>query len=61
MITRKAVEARLAALRADEQRLQVAIAQQNATLQATHGAIQDCEFWLQQIGPETVSDAEAVA
>jgi cation transport regulator ChaC len=61
MITRKAIEERLVLLRRDEAALTASINQTTANLQATHGAIQDCEFWLQQIGPERVTDEDQKA
>jgi hypothetical protein len=61
MITRKAIEDRLKRLRADEAALTANISQLTANLQATHGAIQDCEYWLQQIGPERVTDEDQKA
>lgn len=42
MITREAIEARLARLRAEYRQLE-------ANANATMGAIQDCEFWLAEM------------
>lgn len=61
MITRKMIEGRRTALLVDRARISANIEQLKATFEATHGAIQDCEYWLQQIEPETVSESEAEA
>jgi hypothetical protein len=51
-ITREAIEARQAQLRAEQAQVQTAIAQLQANLSAFSGAIEDCDFWLAQLAAE---------
>jgi chromosome segregation ATPase len=46
MITKEAIEQRLAQLKVEAEQVQAHIVQLQANLNAYQGAIQDCEHWL---------------
>lgn len=49
MIDRKAVLARLEALKAQRKDLQAKVEQLSCNINAYNGAIEDCEYWLAQL------------
>jgi len=52
-ITPEQIVARLAQLRADQEKILATIEQLKANLSAYQGAIEDCEFWLAASSAET--------
>jgi chaperonin cofactor prefoldin len=51
-MTAEEIQARLATLRAEQEKVKETLAQLQANVSAYQGAIEDCEYWLAQLKNE---------
>ena len=60
MITKEQIESRMASLVQEQKQLQETYEQMGRNLNAYSGAIEDCKFWLEQLGKEPPVEKEKV-